>query len=120
MAYLRNTKDSIRIYESYEIKDTLKQRGYVFDGRGFWYKPVGDIESIGTEYQFLQQELDVDLLLSDEVSIEDAGLIGITAQEIAKKAAADPGAGILLMKKWSAINSWFNGPPSVPARETIF
>ncbi len=119
MAYLRNTKDSIRIYESYEIKDTLNQRGYVFDGRGFWYTLTKNIEDVGAEYQFLQ-ELDVDLLLPGEVSLEDIGLIGITGQEIAMKAAADPMAGIMLMKKWSAINSWFNGPPSVPARETIF
>ncbi len=35
MAYSRNTKDSIRIYESYEIKDLLKKNGYIFDGRGF-------------------------------------------------------------------------------------
>lgn len=119
MPYLKNTKDSIRIYESFEIKDALKKRGYIFEGCGYWYKLTSAIENIGKEYQFLRG-LDVDLLLPDEVSIEDVVLIGMTAQEIAAKAAVEPKAGISLMRRWAIINSWFNGPPSVPARETVF
>lgn len=119
MAYLRNTQDSARIYESYEIKDILKQRDYIFDNRGFWYKLTKNIENIGAEYQFLQAS-GVDLLLPGEVSLEDIGLIGITGQEVAMKAAADPMAGLSLMRKWSAINSWFNGQPSAPAIKTVF
>jgi hypothetical protein len=90
MPHLRNTKDSVRIHESYD-KDTLKDNGYTFDGRGFWYKLTKDIESLKDEYTFLQ-ELGVDL----------------------------PREGVALMKKWSTINRWFDGPKRGPAREMIF
>lgn len=118
MPYLRNTRDSIRIYESYPIKDALKENGYIFDGRGFWHKLTKNINTTA-EYTFLTAQ-GVDLLLPQGVTLQDLDLIGLTSSEIAEIAANNPREGMKKLASWSKINSWFNGPKRVPAIETVF
>lgn len=112
MAYLKHSKDSLRIYEAYQIKDALKANNYIFDGSGYWYKLNEDIPDAILEYRNLLA--DVDLLLGELTLNDVEKFLNMTTQEAVEAAVEaamkNPLDGIEIIRKRQQVQNWRTRP----------